>query len=68
VHLRPSDAIAEATNIALIFAGQEHTEVLQAAVIYLRDNIPHVVALFAQDPQIAPWLAWMAHKLHDLEI
>jgi hypothetical protein len=59
---------AEATDLALLVAGHEHAEVLQAAVIYLRDNMPHVLALFALDPQIANWLAWVAQRLHDLDI
>jgi hypothetical protein len=59
---------AEATNIALLFAGQEHAEVLQAAIIYLRDNGTHVAALFANDPQIMDWVAWVMQKLRDIEV
>jgi hypothetical protein len=66
--LHPMLIVGEATNLALLFAGQEHAEVLQAAVIYLRDNMPHVAALFANDPQLAEWLAWMVQKVRDLEI
>jgi hypothetical protein len=66
--LHPILVASETTNLALLIAGQEHPEVLQAAVVYFRDNIVHVMALYANDQQIADWLSWMALKLHDLEI
>jgi hypothetical protein len=66
--LTPIIVAADASNIALLLAGHEHAEVMQAAVIYFRDNLPHVMALFAQDQEIANWLAWLIKKLHDLEI
>ena len=28
----------------------------------------HVMALYANDPQIADWLVWVAQKLSDLEL
>jgi hypothetical protein len=52
----------------LLFAGQEHAEVLHAAVIYLRDNGTHVAALFANDPQIMEWMVWLMQKLRDIEV
>jgi hypothetical protein len=34
---------------------------------YLRDNMPHVMGLYANEPQIANWLMWMMQKIYDIE-
>jgi hypothetical protein len=60
--LHPVLIVGGATNLALLFAGQEHAEVLQAAVICFRDNMPQVAALFANDPQLVEWLAWVGSE------
>ena len=64
--LHPILLVGEGANLVLLLAGYENPEVLHAAVIYLRDNMPTVVTLFAHDPQIVDWLGWVVSRLHDL--
>jgi hypothetical protein len=51
--------INEATKLALIIAGAEHPDVLEASIILFRDHGATLLALSALDGQIFDWLNYL---------
>ncbi len=63
--LHPILIVGESATFILGLAGYENAEVLKAAATFIYEHHESVAALFANDPQVAEWLAWALQRMRD---
>jgi predicted DNA-binding transcriptional regulator AlpA len=56
----------EVVKFSATAIGIEHLDTLEAAATFLNSNMHQILALYANDQQIADWMIWMAQRLRDL--